>query len=53
MKKSKTRTKPGLTELEVREVVDQLLREAFRDQGRTLEEHFKDVNKRLVVLEKR
>ena len=37
----------------VRDLVNQLLRDAFRLQSRELEQHLNDINDRLVALEKR
>tara|TARA_Y100000034_G_scaffold103580_1_gene129333 strand:- start:22 stop:186 length:165 start_codon:yes stop_codon:yes gene_type:complete len=53
MKKSKTKAPQGLTEFEVKEVVDQLLRTAFRDHSRAMEEHLRDIDSRLKTLERK
>jgi len=37
----------------VRDLVNQLLRDAFRLQSRELEQHLNDINDRLINLEKR
>ena len=37
----------------VRDIVNQLLRDAFRLQSRELEQHLNDINDRLTALEKR
>ena len=46
-------TPKGLGEGAVREIVDGMLRAAFRDQARDLEKHFKDVDTRLRTLERK
>ena len=46
-------TPKGLSEGAVREIVDGMLRTAFRDQARDLEKHFKDVDTRLRTLERK
>jgi|TARA_Y100000310_G_scaffold14163_1_gene14364 hypothetical protein len=52
MKKSKT-TPQGLSEIQVKEVLDQLLRVAFRDHSREMEGHLRDIDTRLKKLEKK
>ena len=52
MKKSKT-TLQGVTEIQVKEVVDQLLRVAFREHSREMEDHLRDIDSRLRKLEKK
>ena len=45
-------TKPtGLTEGSVREIVDGMLRSGFRDQSRAMEQHLRDIDRRLQALE--
>jgi hypothetical protein len=52
-KKMAKTTPKGLGEGAVREIVDGMLRAAFRDQARDLEKHFKDVDTRLRTLERK
>ena len=49
MKKSKT--PKAVTMGDVRELVDEMLRGAFRDQSRDLEKHLGDADRRLRELE--
>ena len=42
-----------LTEGAGKEIVETAVRTAIREQARDLEKHLADINKRLVVLEKR
>jgi hypothetical protein len=44
-------TEAVIRESQVREIVDLLLRDAFRDHSRDLEEHLNDIHRRLSVLE--
>jgi len=44
-------TEPVLRESQVREMVDLLLRDAFRDHSRDLEGHLNDIHRRLSTLE--
>jgi hypothetical protein len=53
MKKSKTTKGAALTVPEVREVVDQMLRSAFQEHSREMEEHLRDIDSRIKKLEKR
>ncbi len=56
MKKSSKRSSElgsALTEQEVREVIDQMLRVAFRSLSRDMEGHLKDIDTRLTTLETR
>jgi hypothetical protein len=46
-----TRERRGMMEGEVRELVDGMLREAFRAQFRELEKHLIDIHDRLQKLE--
>lgn len=41
-----------VTETQVRDITDEMLRKAFRDQARDLEKHLKDIHTRLTKLEK-
>jgi|7_EtaG_2_1085326.scaffolds.fasta_scaffold91553_2 hypothetical protein len=41
-----------VTETQVRDIADEMLRKAFRDQARDLEKHLKDIHTRLTKLEK-
>ena len=53
-KKTTTTTTPTQTSLtrgQVEEVVDEMLREAFRDHSRNIEQHLKNIHARLVQLE--
>jgi len=52
-KKTSTRTpaKPATTEPRVREIVDEMLRTAFRDHSRDLETVLNDIDRRLKNLE--
>lgn len=49
--KNKVSTARAITEGEVKELIDQKLREAFRDHSRDLEVHLKSIHDRLIVLE--
>lgn len=51
--KNKTTTPRYLTEGEARELVDELLRTALRQQARDLERHLSDIDRRLKALETR
>ena len=55
MKKStkKTSDAPLLKEADVREVVDQMLRDAFASYSRDMEGHLRDIHERIQSLEKR
>ena len=53
MKFDKDSRRAGLTEGETRELIDDIVREAIREQARDLETHFKDVHRRLIALEKK
>ena len=46
-----TRERREMTEGEVRELVDTMMREAFRAQFRNLEKHLTDIHERLQKLE--
>jgi len=46
-------TGPAVTRGHVKEIVDDLLREAFRSQARELEQHLKSIHERLAALETR
>ena len=48
----KKKEKRVLSEEEVRDLVDHLLRSAFQEQGRDLEKHLTDIHQRLTKLEK-
>lgn len=49
---TKTNTKDRtITEGQVKEIVDLLLRDAFREQSRDLETHLKSIHERLIALE--
>ena len=56
-KKTTTATTPsapvttGLTLGQVEEVVDEMLRAAFRDHSRNMEQHLKNIHERLVRIE--
>ena len=41
----------GLSETEVREVVQDMLGTAFRDHSRSLEQHLADIHQRLTAVE--
>jgi phytoene/squalene synthetase len=43
---------PGVSRADVKEIVDELLRTAMREQARDLETHLKDIDRRLKELEK-
>jgi len=50
----KTTTSPRyVTEGQARELADELVRTALREQARDLEKHLKDIDRRLRELEKR
>jgi len=49
----KKKEKRVLSEEEVKDLVDHLLRSAFQEQGRDLEKHLSDIHQRLTKLEKR
>ena len=53
MKKSKTTNGAALTVPAVKEVVDQMLRSAFQEHSRQMEEHLRDIDSRIKKLEKR
>tara|TARA_R110000765_G_scaffold141978_1_gene243033 strand:+ start:559 stop:753 length:195 start_codon:yes stop_codon:yes gene_type:complete len=53
MKFDKDSRRAGLTEGETRELIDDIVRKAMREQARDLETHFKDVHRRLIALEKK
>ncbi len=42
---------PALTHGQVEEIVDEMLRAAFRDHSRNIEEHLKSIHERLVRIE--
>ena len=44
-------TPKRLTENAVREIVDGMLRTGFRDQSRSMEQHLRDIDRRLQALE--
>lgn len=52
-----TTTRPAVAQTmgegAVRDIVSQIVREAFRSHARELEQHLNDINDRLVALEKR
>ena len=50
---TRTNTPTTLTELQVKEMVETLLREAISTQARDLEKHLNDIHKRLVKVETR
>ena len=53
-KKQTTTTGPRyLTEGRARELADELVRTAIREQARSLESHLADIHKRLTVLERK
>ena len=41
----------GLSEIEVREVIQDMLGNAFRDHSRNLEQHLADIHRRLTAVE--
>ena len=41
----------GLSEVEVREIIGEMLGTAFRDQARNLERHLADIHRRLTAVE--
>ncbi len=41
----------GLTRAEVEDIVDRMLRSAFREHGRNIEKHLKSIHERLVAIE--
>lgn len=43
----------GTSRSDIKEIVDELLRTAMREQARNLETHLKDIDRRLKELEKR
>jgi|7_EtaG_2_1085326.scaffolds.fasta_scaffold00358_5 hypothetical protein len=51
MAPTKKTTPTPLTEIEVREMVENLLRNALSEQARDLEKHLNDIHKRLVKVE--
>ena len=51
-KKTTTATR-YLTEGDARELIDELLRTALRQQARELEKHLSDIDRRLKALEQR
>ena len=53
MKFAKDSHRVGLTEGEARELIDDIVRKAIREQARDLETHLNDVHKRLIALEKK
>jgi hypothetical protein len=50
-KKMAKTTPKGLSENAVREIVDGMLRTGFRDQSRDMEQHLRDIDRRLQALE--
>ena len=42
-----------VTEGSVKEIIDEVIRTAMREQARDLEKHLNDIHKRLLVLEKK
>ena len=46
-----TNSNTGLTRGQVEEVVDEMLRAAFRDHARNMEQHLKNIHERLVRIE--
>jgi hypothetical protein len=50
---SRTKTVKGPSEPRVREVIDEMLRGAFRDHSRDLETVLKDIDRRLRQLEEK
>jgi len=46
-----TNPNTGLTRGQVEEIVDDLLRAAFRDHSQTMQEHLKNIHERLVRIE--
>jgi hypothetical protein len=56
MKKTKQKAATSgpvpMTEGEVAELVDTMLRDALREQARHLEQHLQDIHARLITLEK-
>jgi hypothetical protein len=54
MLKNKNRTTPRyLTEGDARELIDEVVRAAVRDQARTIEQHLKSIHERISSLEGR
>ena len=53
MKFKRDGTSEPVSEGRVREIVDELLRSAFRDYSRDLEKHLKDIHERLENIEKK
>ena len=52
-KNTKTTTTQTMGEGVVRDIIGQMLREAFGAHSRDLEKHLNDINRRLVALDKR
>ena len=52
MKKITKSKEPVVTEWQVREVVETMLRDAFQTHSRDLEKQLRDINSRLTTLEK-
>ena len=48
---SPTNPNTGLTRGQVEEIVDEMLRAAFRDHARNMEQHLKSIHERLVRIE--
>ncbi len=48
---SPANTNTGLTRGQVEEIVDEMLRTAFRDHSRNMEQHLKNIHERLVRIE--
>jgi len=52
MKKKKTQSGSSMTEADIREVVDQMLRVAFQEHSRQMEGHLRDIHDRILKLER-
>jgi hypothetical protein len=48
-----TKTAVGVAPAQVEEMVDEMLRRAFREHSRTMEQHLKSIHERLVALERK
>ena len=53
MKKKKTEVVRPLTKGEIKEIADDIVRVAIREQARDLEKHLQDIHTRIMELERR
>ena len=53
MTTTRTKTRSAPSEARVREVIDEMLRSAFRDHSRDMETILSDIDRRLRLLEER